>query len=76
MSLDIVLLLFLVNNIQPKAVMINSICLQYLEFEHPLTFNTFTPTSDQDRISPDNINTISSRQVMRIGKNINYEIIS
>ena len=28
--------------------------------------------SDQDRISPYNINTISSRQVMRIKKNINY----
>ena len=28
--------------------------------------NPFTPTSDQDRISPYNINTISSRQVMRI----------
>ena len=31
-------------------------------------FNPFTPTSDQDRISPYNINTISSRQVMRIEK--------
>ena len=30
------------------------------------TLNPFTPTSDQDRISPYNINTISSRQVMRI----------
>ena len=30
-----------------------------------------TPTSDQDRISPYNINTISSKQVMRIKKNIN-----
>ena len=34
------------------------------------------PTSDQDRISPYNINTISSRQVMRIEKNINDGIIS
>ena len=41
-----------------------------------LSHNPFTPTSDQDRISPYNINTISSRQVMRIEKNINYEIIS
>ena len=39
-------------------------------------FKPFTPTSDQDRISPYNINTISSRQVMRIEKNINYGIIS
>ena len=38
-------------------------------------FNPFTPTSDQDRISPYNINTISSRQVMRIEKNINYGIL-
>ena len=29
-----------------------------------------TLTSDQDRISPHNINTISSRQVMRIKENI------
>ena len=34
------------------------------------SFNPFTPSSDQDRISPYNINTISSRQVMRIKKNI------
>ena len=49
--------------------------------ELPLTLfqvdlNPFTPTSDQDRISPYNINTLSSRQVMRIEKNINHGIIS
>ena len=38
--------------------------------------NRFTPTSNQDRISPYNINTISSRQVIRIEKNINHGIIS
>ena len=38
--------------------------------------NLFTATSDQDRISPYNVNTISSRQVMRIEKNINHGIIS
>ena len=38
--------------------------------------NPFTPTSDQDRISPYNINTISSRQVMRIEKNVNHGMIS
>ena len=32
--------------------------------------------SDQDRISPYNINTISTTQVMRIKKNINEGIIS
>ena len=31
--------------------------------------------SDQDRISPYNVNTISSRQVMRIKKTINLGII-
>ena len=40
-----------------------------------ISFNPFTPTNDQDRISPYNINTISSRQVMRIEKNINHGII-
>ena len=38
--------------------------------------NPLTPISDQDRISHYNINTISSRQVMRIKKNINKGIIS
>ena len=32
--------------------------------------------SDQDKISPYNIDTISSRQVMRIKKNISQGIIS
>ena len=32
--------------------------------------NPITPTSDEDRISPYNINTIRSRQVTRIKKNI------
>ena len=32
--------------------------------------------SDQDRISPYNINTISSKQMMRIKKNINKGIIN
>ena len=34
--------------------------------------NPFTPISDQDRISPYNINTISSGQEMRMKKNISY----
>ena len=33
--------------------------------------NPLTPISDEDRISPNNINTISSRQVVRIKKYIN-----
>ena len=43
---------------------------------HEKYFNPFTPTGDQDRISPYNINTIPIRQVMRIEKNINHGIIS
>ena len=35
-----------------------------------------TPMSDQDRISPYNIDTISIRQVMRIKKTINLGIIN
>ena len=38
--------------------------------------NLLTPMSGQDRISPYNIKTISSRQVTRIKKNINWGIIS
>ena len=38
--------------------------------------NPLAPMSDQDRISPYNINTISSRQVMRIKKNIDQGISS
>ena len=33
--------------------------------------NILTPMSDQDRIYPYNINTVSSRQVMRINKKVN-----
>ena len=36
-----------------------------------LRFNPLSLMSDQDRISPNNINTIPSIQVMRITKNIN-----
>ena len=38
--------------------------------------NPLTPMSDQDRISPYNINKTSSRKVTRVKKNINWEIIS
>ena len=37
--------------------------------------NPLTPMSDEDRISPNNIHTISSRQVVRIKKYINLGII-
>ena len=45
--------------------------LQFFDNLLPLT-----PICDQERISPYNINKISSRQVMRINKNINQGIIS
>ena len=38
-------------------------------------FTPLTPMSDQDRISPYNLNTISLKKVMRIKKNINWVII-
>ena len=43
-------------------------------FTHsPLTtLNSLVPMSDQDRLSPYNINTISTRRVMRIKKTINF----
>ena len=37
-------------------------------------FNPLTPVSDQERISPYIINTIASRQVMRIKRNSNQLI--
>ena len=39
-----------------------------------INHNPLTLVCDQDRISPYNINTISSRQVIRIKKNINLGI--
>ena len=39
-------------------------------------FKKRSPTIDQDRISPHNINTVSSRQAVKIKKNINKGIIS
>ena len=52
-----------------------NLCIIILSLTIPL-INPFTPISDQDRISPYNINTISCRQVMRIDTNISQEIIS
>ena len=39
------------------------------------SLNPLTPMSDQDRISPHNISTISNRQVMRIKKNMNKGLL-
>ena len=41
-----------------------------------IVINPLTPMSDQDRISPYNINATSTRQVMRITKTINLGIMS
>ena len=43
----------------------------YFDLILHLMFNPVTPITNQDRISPYNSNTISSRQVMRIKKDIN-----
>ena len=40
------------------------------------TFNSVTPLSDQEKISPHNTNTISRRLMTRIKKNINERIFS
>ena len=53
-------------------VMILLITLPFNFFNIPCGLvNLSTPMSDQDKNSPYNINTVSSRQVMRINKNIN-----
>ena len=39
------------------------------------SFNPLSPMSDQDRFSPYNINTTSTRLMMRIKKTINVGII-
>ena len=39
-----------------------------------VALNPLIPMSDQDRISPYYISSISCRQVMRIEKNISYKI--
>ena len=56
-------------------------CLQYfniisINVRNITGVNPLTPTSDQDRTSPYNINTVSCRKVMRINTNINQGIIS
>ena len=52
------------------------VSLTQWRYIHHFSLFFFSSTSDQDRISPYNINTISSRQVMRIEKNIDHGIIS
>ena len=56
------------------------VCQKMVTFKSTVNIDTdvnpLTPMSDQDKISPYNIDTISSRQVMRIKKNINQGIIS
>ena len=44
--------------------------LSHFDVFYDLLLNPLTTMCDQDRISPYNINTISSRQVIRIKKNI------
>ena len=52
-----------IKNVSERCVLINAV-------KKNVT-NPLTPMSDQDRISPHNVNTISSRQGMRLKKNRN-----
>ena len=59
------------NSFRVKFIDTNNnptILLQKVLVSQDCCFNPSTPMSDQDRISPYNINTISSRQAMRIKK--------
>ena len=49
----------------------NSFCMCNIQTGWQFWLNTLTPMSDQDRISPYNINTILSSHVMGTEKNIN-----
>ena len=51
-------------------------CIQLGLKRAKCTFNPLTPRSDQDRISPYNIITVLTRQVMKIKKYIKLGIIS
>ena len=65
------------NSLRVKFIDTNNnptILLQKVLVSQDCCFNPSTPMRDQDRISPYNINTISSRQAMRIKKNINLGI--
>lgn len=47
----------------------------YMKKKNWTVFNPLIAMSDQNRISPNSINTISSRQVVKIKKNIYERII-
>ena len=52
---------------------VNGVKESYFITHSPLTtLNPLASMSDQDRLSPYNINTISTRRVMRIKKTINF----
>ena len=70
------LLLYCVQMLRSRNMQRNNYHHSLFSFELWNFFNLLTPISDQDRISPHNINTISYRQVMRIKKTINLGIIS
>ena len=55
--------------VQPLKKIINILSRNFTSCIYPkINVNPLTPMSDQDRISPYNVNTISSRQEMRIKK--------
>ena len=68
---------FLVN---PKKILNKCVQKENLSYDTTIShcdfFNPLTPMSDQDRISPNNINTISSRKVTRRKLNNNLGIKS
>ena len=72
-TLAVIVLDFKGNVPKPKLKLVDVIVHSLVVI---LNFNPLTLMSDQDRISPFNINTISRRQVMRIKENLNERIIS
>ena len=55
---------------------VHAVCIYDLTSTKSTYVNLLTPINDQNRISLYNINTISTRWVMRIKKNINLGMIS
>ena len=72
-TLAVIVLDFKGNVPKPKLKLVDVVVHSLVVI---LNFNPLTLMSDQDRISPFNINTISRRQVMRIKENLNERIIS
>ena len=75
LTLYILTSVYILHTVLYKFLMVltRRICLRIVTLmgdSWVIIINPLTLTSDQDRISPYNIDTISSRKVMRIKKNI------